>query len=55
MLIGYILAIIGICFINIPIWLALLLLLHMGIDGVGQFYGRWKSSNTRRYACLKPL
>lgn len=47
-LIGYVIAIIGIFFINIPFLLCLTLLLPIGIDGIGQYLGKWTSTNIRR-------
>lgn len=47
-LIGYILASIGIFFVNIPLLFCLALLIPIGIDGIGQYLGKWTSTNRRR-------
>lgn len=48
-LVGYFLGIIYFFIIGtIPIFVSLLLLLPLVVDGVGQFFGKWISNNIRR-------
>jgi uncharacterized membrane protein len=47
-LVGYILAITGAFFIKMPLLICLALLVPIGVDGVGQYLGKWTSTNPRR-------
>jgi len=50
MAVGYVLSIfIVILFGLLDLWLVALLILPMAIDGVGQLFNKWVSTNTRRF------
>lgn len=47
-LIGYLIAIVMAFFIEIPLMFSFVLLIPIGIDGIGQYLGKWTSTNIRR-------
>ena len=47
-LIGYLIALLMAFFIEIPLMFSFVLLIPIGIDGIGQYLGKWTSTNTRR-------
>lgn len=47
-LLGYIGASIGVFFIKIPLLFCFALLIPIGVDGIGQYLGKWTSTNCRR-------
>ncbi len=47
-LIGYLIAIVMAFFIDIPLVFSFVLLIPIGIDGIGQYLGKWTSTNIRR-------
>lgn len=47
-LIGYLIALLMAFFIEIPLKFSFVLLIPIGIDGIGQYLGKWTSTNTRR-------
>lgn len=49
-MLGYIIAIISfLLVISFSLWGSILLLLPMVIDGTGQLYNKWESTNSRRF------